>query len=1007
MVRGHNSDFDIRSGDIGDHITRLTASTESGSGHSIVVPDAELLLSAKYSKQGADLVLTSADGHKFVITGYFNGEKHADLRAPGGATLSADTIDKLTVSDTPGQYAQVGAPAGAAVIGKVERIGGSATVQHANGTTEELHIGDTLRQGDVVQTGDGSQLGLSLSDGTAFNMGAGARMVLSELIYDATNTSSNAAVFSLVKGSISFVAGKVAKTGDMKVETPVATMGIRGTSVNTNISADVNGNIVSVTYSLMADPDGHVGSFNILDRTTGAIIGTISTTDTTYVVTPSANLGILATQTGKTPEQIAQELAVAQALFPIYLANPANFDQQNQNVNPQNQPTKSGSVGSSEVFAGGSQTPIDNGIHNNGTPGQQNSGPDFHTTQDPGTGGSTDQGTPGETTQVTLHNNAAPLVIADTNTTHLKEAGNFFQPGVSTSVANITKTDIDGTVTYDVAALLAAHWVLVSTGVYALDGHYGTATLNTVTNVLTYKLDNSNPATDALGTSSHPAETFTIPVVDNQGATAFTNVVFTVDGTNDAPKFDGGPLKIVSIDENTANVFTAHATDVDSSTLTYSIVTGLLSPDASKFSIDPHTGALTFNAAPDYEHPTDFLHNNIYEVQIKVSDGSLSDIQTVAVVVNDVNDTPHAGNDIVITNNAASSTFLVPEWALLTNDTGPSPLDITGISSRHGLVSADLTSHQGNVTVHDDSHAGGSFDYTLSFGQLTDTDTGSVTITQDTGTMNGSSASEIFIGNSAGTTINANGGNDILIGNGGDDTLNGGSGNDIYGFGLSDGCDTIHDTSGNDTIRIDTGGAALTGLDFSASDCNDDLVIKFNNQEITVTDHFSGSNNVEWVTFVGGPNGGSFAGYALGGTYNLSNDTGGTPNLSGNDILSGNSESNHLNGGAGNDLLFGNRGCDTLNGGTGNDLLVGGGGGDTFVFNANFGHDTVADFQVCTDTIKIDAGLFTSVADMLAHHTQDVGGNAVITLDAGNSITFQGVNTATLTAHQSDFHLIA
>src|SRR6185312_13101749 len=188
-----------------------------------------------------------------------------------------------------------------------------------------------------------------------------------------------------------------------------------------------------------------------------------------------------ATQVGKTPEQVAQELAVAQALFPIFLANPTNFDQQNLNVNPQNQPTKSGSVGSSQVFAGGSQTPIDYGNHNdNGTPGQPGTGPDFHTTQDPGTGGTTTTPTPPTaTTQVVLHTNAAPLVVADTDTTHLKEAGGLFQPGVSKSVANITMTDIDGTVTYDTAALLAlgSGWTLLSAGKYAHAGTYGTAVL--------------------------------------------------------------------------------------------------------------------------------------------------------------------------------------------------------------------------------------------------------------------------------------------------------------------------------------------------------------------------------------------------------------------------------------------------------------------------------------------------------------------------------------------------
>jgi hypothetical protein len=43
-------------------------------------------------------------------------------------------------------------------------------------------------------------------------------------------------LFNLSKGTFTFVAGKIAKTGDMKIDTPVATMGIRGTTPHVEIS---------------------------------------------------------------------------------------------------------------------------------------------------------------------------------------------------------------------------------------------------------------------------------------------------------------------------------------------------------------------------------------------------------------------------------------------------------------------------------------------------------------------------------------------------------------------------------------------------------------------------------------------------------------------------------------------------------------------------------------------------------------------------------------------------
>ena len=75
----------------------------------------------------------------------------------------------------------------------------------------------------------------TFTDGTAFNVSSNARMVLNEFVYD-PNSKSNSTLINLTKGTFTFVAGQVAKTGDMKVQTPVATMGIRGTTPHVEIS---------------------------------------------------------------------------------------------------------------------------------------------------------------------------------------------------------------------------------------------------------------------------------------------------------------------------------------------------------------------------------------------------------------------------------------------------------------------------------------------------------------------------------------------------------------------------------------------------------------------------------------------------------------------------------------------------------------------------------------------------------------------------------------------------
>ncbi|MBV8743890.1 MAG: hypothetical protein JO134_02480, partial [Xanthobacteraceae bacterium] len=135
-------------------VVRVTASGGPASDH-FEIDDARFLFTAHFKKSGPDLILTGDDGRKLVLVDYFNTTKHPDLTSHG-ATLSGDLVAHLAGPDAPGHYAQAGAPAGAEVIGKCERMGGGATVQHANGVVEDLKAGDAILKGDIVMTSDSS-----------------------------------------------------------------------------------------------------------------------------------------------------------------------------------------------------------------------------------------------------------------------------------------------------------------------------------------------------------------------------------------------------------------------------------------------------------------------------------------------------------------------------------------------------------------------------------------------------------------------------------------------------------------------------------------------------------------------------------------------------------------------------------------------------------------------------------------------------------------------------------
>jgi tetratricopeptide (TPR) repeat protein len=132
-------------------------------------------------------------------------------------------------------------------IGKVLSVSGSVVIQHttavilqanlARNPNSTARINDLVYQGDFVETGADGVVGIVFLDGTSFNLSRNARIELNELIYN-PRTNSNSTFFNLQKGTLTFIAGATAKIGDMKIETPVATMGIRGTAPRVEILED-------------------------------------------------------------------------------------------------------------------------------------------------------------------------------------------------------------------------------------------------------------------------------------------------------------------------------------------------------------------------------------------------------------------------------------------------------------------------------------------------------------------------------------------------------------------------------------------------------------------------------------------------------------------------------------------------------------------------------------------------------------------------------------------------
>jgi len=137
---------------------------------------------------------------------------------------------------------------------------------------------------------------------------------------------------------------------------------------------------------------------------------------------------------------------------------------------------------------------------------------------------------------------------------------------------------------------------------------------------------------DHLDDGETATDSFTYTVDDGRGGVTEAKVTVTILGANDAPVLSA--LASVTIDENSIAVpADILASDVDGDVLSFAITGGA---DAALFAIDAVTGALSFVSAPDFEAPADAGGDNVYDVQIGVSDGDVTTTADIAVTVADV-----------------------------------------------------------------------------------------------------------------------------------------------------------------------------------------------------------------------------------------------------------------------------------------------------------------------------------------------------------------------------------
>ena len=182
--------------------------------------------------------------------------------------------------------------------------------------------------------------------------------------------------------------------------------------------------------------------------------------------------------------------------------------------------------------------------------------------------------------------------------------------------------------------------------------------------------------------------TFSYTATDGSTANATstsTTVTVNVAAVNDAPV---APVAAtVSVAENTIEVGTFAATDVDNATLAYS----LSGTNAELFNINASTGSVTFKASPNYEAAQKTFNFNV----MATDSGKLSSTQGVTVNVTDVNEAPTAValNNTVTSlaeNTVTTSRVKVADIAITDDALGNNTITLTGTDAASFVVDAGV-----------------------------------------------------------------------------------------------------------------------------------------------------------------------------------------------------------------------------------------------------------------------------------------------------------------------------
>ena len=525
--------------------------------------------------------------------------------------------------------------------------------------------------------------------------------------------------------------------------------------------------------------------------------------------------------------------------------------------------------------------------------------------------------------------------------------------------------------------------------------------------------DFENPA----DTGGNNVYDITVNVTDGVNPAVTQALAITVtdvaDAANTPPTITTTPANPILVPENTAiatPLYDADFTDPDVGDMPVFAITG--GADAAQFSITP-AGVLTFVATPDFEIPTDVGLDNGYTVQIGVSDGTNPAVlQTVNVQVTEVDEGAPTINNGPVVPPVAENTLTT----VVIHDVDATDPDTNQVltHSLTGVDAGDFTidpvtgeirfAVSPDFEIPADTGANNFYDITVNVSDGVNPATTQALTIEVTDVAEGGNMPPAFI-TSPGAPIawaeNTSAASIIYDSEAVDPDL------DIVTYSLTGVDSGLFSVGAAGELRflaspdfetpIDVGMDNVYNVTINASDG----INPATTQAVTIQ-----VTNVDGPTQIGTVSANILIGTAEGELINGKGGNDTIDGLGGNDTLLGAVGADTIDGGDGNDSLDGGKEDDVLTGGNGDDALNGGigggnlGGNDTFIFAANFGNDTLINFDANPtsgqDLLNVaalaNAGNFAGRVTIAA-----AGADTLITIDDNDTIGINGTVMGTMT----------